>query len=286
MTLDAAQTIRNENRSIDLVTLDFDVGTTSESRVGELISDIVARQQIKGVNGETEYCTKKGAVYVPPLVSYQDRNRMFVPDCGETIMLHQRDHPAVRADYEHGTLVYRADHERVLEPLGADKVEVHVGAMGIITNDGADDFPFFNHELAGKVTRVGRDVQGLDSGTKIIGFAPKRLAIFQRTSVDQVQPLSPKLLFTEVASLASAFTTAIHVLEDQARIEPSDNVAIIDGMGAVAFAAIRLCNIVNANVIIVSFSAATIKNPLTGHAYKSNTKLHQITLRPLIFVIL
>lgn len=257
MTMGAARTLRHENRSMHLVTLDFDVGGTSEARVADLIADIVVRQRQKGLSGETEYCMKKGAVYVARLVPYRDLNRLFVPDSGETTTLYQRARPTVRAEYKHGALVYLTDDERVSEPLGPDEVEVHVVAMGITEADGADDSPFLNHGLAGTVTRVGRNVQGLDPGTKVVGFSLDRLATLQRTSVDLVHPLRPESRLNEAASLPSAFTTAVYALEGLASIEPGDNIAIIDGMGPVALAAIQICRIVKANVILISSSTAT-----------------------------
>ncbi|EMR63202.1 putative polyketide protein [Eutypa lata UCREL1] len=257
MTMGAARTLRHENRSMHLVTLDFDVGGTSEARVADLIADIVVRERQKGLSGETEYCMKKGAVYVARLVPYRDLNRLFVPDSGETTTLYQRARPTVRAEYKHGALVYLTDDERVSEPLGPDEVEVHVVAMGITEADGADDSPFLNHGLAGTVTRVGRNVQGLDPGTKVVGFSLDRLATLQRTSVDLVHPLRPESRLNEAASLPSAFTTAVYALEGLASIEPGDNIAIIDGMGPVALAAIQICRIVKANVILISSSTAT-----------------------------
>ncbi|KAI1780980.1 putative polyketide synthase [Hypoxylon cercidicola] len=258
MTMGAARTIRNETgSSTDLVTLDFDEGATSERRVADLVVDILVRQQLKGLNGETEYCMKNGAVYVARLIPHQDLNQAFVPDSGETITLHQCDRPFVRSEYEHGMLVYHDDHEHSLKPLGANEVEIHVAAMGLAAADGANGSPFLNHQLAGIVTRAGQDVQGLNPGTKVIGFALDRLATFQRTSIDLIHPILPEMSLTEAASLPSAFATAIYALENLARIEPGENVVIIDGMGTVALAAIQLCHIVGANAILVSSSAAT-----------------------------
>lgn len=60
MTAGFARTIWKEKRSLDLVTLDFDVETTPEQRVVALLVDIAERQRRTGRNGETEYCLQNG----------------------------------------------------------------------------------------------------------------------------------------------------------------------------------------------------------------------------------
>ncbi|RYP74755.1 hypothetical protein DL771_002819 [Monosporascus sp. 5C6A] len=257
MTEGAARVIRNEKGSLDLVTLDFDVETTSEYRVAELLADILTRQQTKGRNGETEYYMKNGVVHIGRLVSHRDLHREFVSDSGEKVTLYQRDRPAVQGRLENGTLVFCRDDRRVAEPLGVEDVEVQVAAIGITESDGDDDTTILSHEIAGTVTRVGADVHDIFPGTKVRGLAFDRLATLQRTSSHLVQPLPPSCHLTEAATLPSAFVTALYGLEELARIQPDENVAIIDGMGGVALAAIQLCHILKANAIVVTSAAVT-----------------------------
>ncbi|KAI1502975.1 putative polyketide synthase [Biscogniauxia marginata] len=243
MTEGAARVIRNEKGSLDLVTLDFDTETTSNNSVADILADIATRQRVNGRNGETEYYLKGGVVHICRIVSHRDLNYEFVPKSGETITLHQRDRPAVQGKLEQGRLIFCRDDQRVSEPLGPDEVEVHVGAMGVSAADGDDDANFLSHAIAGIVTRVGTNVRDLSAGTK-------------RTSSSLVQPLPPDSLLDEAASIPSSFITAMYGLDELARLQPGETVAIIDGMSEVSWAAVQLCHILKANPIIVTSTVA------------------------------
>ncbi|KAF3056229.1 Lovastatin diketide synthase LovF [Daldinia childiae] len=268
MTEGAARALRREKGSLDLVTVDFDAENTPRNRVAALLTDIADRQKTKGRNGEVEYYLRDGIVHIGRLVPHYDLNRQFVPNPDETTTVCQRDHPAVRAEIKNGTPVFLLDDDRVSEPLQPYEVEVHVAAMGLSAFDGADESTFLSHEIVGIVTRVGKQVDNLQPGTKVAGFALDRLATFQRTSAELVQPLPHNYSssFKEAATLPSAFATAIYGLEVLARMEPIENVVIIDDMGAVALAAIQLCRVSKANAIVVTSSA-------TAEDYIRNNKL-------------
>ncbi|KAI4865013.1 putative polyketide synthase [Hypoxylon rubiginosum] len=258
MTAGAVRTLRRENASLDLVTVDLDSSTTSQSRAPVLLADIVTRQRTEGRNGETEYYVHNGAVYVGRLVPNRDLNRQFVPDSGETTTVYQCDRPAIRAGFENGAGVFFPD-SRTSETLRPDEVEVHMAAIGLSSLDGADESTFFSHEIVGTVTRTGSQVDHLQPGTKVAGFALDRFATFQRTSSKLVQPLPDGCSLTEAATLPSAFATAFYGFETLARIVSGENVVIMDGMGAVALAAIQLCRVFDANAIVVTSSPVTIE---------------------------
>lgn len=259
MTEGAARVIRNEKGSLDLVTMDCDEDTP-HSCVADLIHDILTRQRARGRNGETEYYLYNGIVHIGRLVPHRELLRNFVPYSGETIDLHQRDHPAIRGDLETGALVFRRDDEQVAKPLEAAEVEVHVAAMGITFADADDDLHYLNHEIAGTAVRVGANVQDIAPGAKVVGFAFDRLGTFQRTSSQLLTELSPCDPLTEAASLPSAFVTAMYGLEELARVQSGENVVILDGMGGVSQAACQLCHLLKANPIMVT-SAGSVEVP-------------------------
>ncbi|KAI1806790.1 ketoacyl-synt-domain-containing protein [Daldinia bambusicola] len=263
MTEGAARVIRNERESLDLVTIDFDVETTSEARVAELLADILKRQSARGQNGETEYYVKGGVVYINRLVSCRDINREFVPDSGETKTLLQKDLPEVSGRFNHGRLEFYRDQERFAKPLGESEVEVHVESLGITSADGTDDAPFLNHQIAGTVTRVSSGVASTKMSTRVFGFALDHLATFQRTSSALLQAIPQGCSLPEAASLPSPFTTVLYGLEELARIEPDENVVLIDNMGDVTLAAIQLCRLHQANAIVVTSSSASQELLLT-----------------------
>lgn len=257
MTGGAARVLRQEKGSLDLVTLDYDSESTSEHRVAALISDIIERQHINGRNGETEYCIKGGVVYVSRLVSHRSVNREFVPESGEMITLHQSDSPALHAQFKNGSLVFHRNDESIEKPLDPEQVEVHVTSIGLGLSDGADDTTFLNHEMFGEVVRVGENVENVSPGDNVIGFALDSLSTFQRTLCQLVQPIAATITPTQIATIPSAYCTAIYGLEELSRIEEGDTVIIVDGMGAIGQAAIHLCDVLKANAIVVTSSKTT-----------------------------
>ncbi|KAI2618912.1 KR domain-containing protein [Hypoxylon sp. NC1633] len=272
MTEGAARVIRNEIASLDLVTLDFDIETTSESRVAELLFDILTRQQASGQNGETEYYLKGNVVYINRLVSSEGINRQFVPDSGFTTTLSRKDHPAIRGRVHDRNIVFHQDYDKGGESMGPDEVEVQVAAIGITASDGSDDATYLNHQISGTVTRVGSEVVSLVPPANVFGFALNHLATFQRTSASLLQPLPHGCSLSEAASLPCPFATAMYGLEDLARIEPGENVVFVDCMGDVGLAVIQICRLHQANLIVVTSSPAS-KDLLLARGGLSNDQV-------------
>ncbi|KAF3768157.1 hypothetical protein M406DRAFT_106902 [Cryphonectria parasitica EP155] len=280
MTTGAARVIRTEKGSgFDLVTVDYDhVRSGSGEQVAVLVSDILRRQHTSKSEvhpgSEKEYCIKSGAVYIPRLVQHNDVNTQFVLDSGiNTTLDHQHYQraavPAVQAQLEQvtGALTYRVDgcdpRSRSLEP---DELQVHVAAIGLTADDGVDDTHFLSHQFAGTVVRAGHNAnEEFPPGTPVAGFASGfsgQLATFQHTSSRLVFSLASaredgKFGITEAATIPSAFVVAMYGLKELARVEPDENVLIVDGMGAVGLAAVQLCRVLGAKVIFVTLSEAS-----------------------------
>lgn len=281
MTTGAARVIRGEKGAmLDLVTLDYDIESTSGQRVARLVADILDRQNTGGGlrNGETEYYLRGGVVHIGRLVPHADVNAEFVSDSGVTTTLRRRDETALamhgRLDQVTGELSYHRDERHrdlekgIVDLLGPSEVEVNVAAIGLTADDGADDVSFLSHQLVGTVTRTGDEaVKRYPPGSFVGGFASSfngRLATIQRTSSQLLFPLADgkctsggEINMAEAASVPSAFSTAIYGLEELARVEPGETVVIIDGMGAIGLAALQVCHKIGANAIVVTTSKAT-----------------------------
>lgn len=256
----AARTIRREKGTLDLVTVDFDSEGTANGRVIDLVADIAHRQNINGCNGETEYYVQSGVPHVGRLVSYHALHQQFVPDSGEVAVLPWNDslpvaaHRSAQGELEFHRIAGDGDES----PLRAGEVEIRVEAIGLNAMDLPDDRDFLNHQVAGTVTRVGGDVhQGLVPGSKVVGFALGKLGTFQRTSHLLVQAMEPSADLVHASTLPCALTTAMFGLDELARIQPGDNVVIVDGMGDIGLAAVEICRLRAANAIIVTTSQAT-----------------------------
>lgn len=256
MTAGAARVIRNEQGSLDLVTVDFDLEMTRNDRIVDLVLDILKRQHAKR-SGETEYCIKGNAIYISRLVSHREINREFVPDSGETMVVSRSDHPALRGIMKNGRVLFNRDDARELEPLGCDDVEVDVVAMGLSASDGCDDRASLNHQVVGTVTHVGKSVASLAPGMKVTGFTLGGLETFQRTSSQLLREIPPGCSTNEAARFTSPLTTAIYGLEQLGKVEPGDFVAIVDNLGPTGLAAIQLVLTLKGNPVVITTSPAT-----------------------------
>uniref|UniRef100_A0A0B7KJD8 Uncharacterized protein n=1 Tax=Bionectria ochroleuca TaxID=29856 RepID=A0A0B7KJD8_BIOOC len=250
-----ARVIRAEKTFLDFVTVDYDAKQTSDARVASFVADVLGRQQDLGKNGENEYCLRGGAVYVGRLVADRRLNRQFAPDSGEAVTLYQRDGPSVRASISEGVISYRGDPGEKI--VGADEVKVHVEAIGLSAEDGSDGRTFLNHELAGTVISVGENVTGIEPGSKVIGFAVDNLSTYQVTPSNLVRPLTTSTSIVEAATIPSAFSAVIYGLEELAKVEEGETVAIVDGMGAVGLAALQWCKLLGVEVVVIATSDST-----------------------------
>ncbi|KAI1746913.1 reducing type I polyketide synthase [Xylaria castorea] len=257
MTEGFARTIRRERAAMDLVTIDFDTNHISESRLLSLIDNVISRQRLAGRNGEIEYCLSAGVLYVSRVVSHKAVHQSLVPRSGESTTLYQRDRPAVKAGLENKTLTFYNDTSAAREPLDDDGIELHVQAIGLATPDGSDDASFLNHQVAGIVTRVGSNVKNISCGAEVFGLSFNQLATFQQTSSRLVHPLPPGWSFSMASSVPSAYLTALYGLEELARVQAGDNVAIVDGIGDAGVVAAQLCRHLGANPVVITDSVVT-----------------------------
>ncbi len=257
MTAGAARVIRNEKGSLDLVTVDVDLETTSVARIAHLLIDILSRQRLRGRNGETEYCMTKDMVYVARLVAHHEINSNLVMDSGKSLTVYQCDRPLVYGAIRDGEIVYHKQISQSNNELGTEEVEVLVEAIGLTSSDWSDDSTHLSHEIAGEVSRVGDGVTDLVPGMKVVALAYGNLSTVQRTQPRFTRQLPLHITPIQAAAMTSAFVTATYALEDIGRIESGDYVAIVDGLSHVGLAALELCHRRGARAIVLSSSPST-----------------------------
>ncbi|HWL28018.1 MAG TPA: NADPH:quinone oxidoreductase family protein [Burkholderiaceae bacterium] len=112
-------------------------------------------------------------------------------------------------------------------------------------------FPFSpGVELSGVVAEVGTDVDGWKVGDRVMasvdhgGFAEQCAAAPHR-----LIPLPDGISFAQGAGFVLTFGTALHALQDRARITSADTVLILGAAGGVGVAAIQVAKQLGARVI-------------------------------------
>jgi len=115
--------------------------------------------------------------------------------------------------------------------------------------------PSLGMECAGVVEAAGPGV-ALRPGARVFGVAPAALAARAITRVEALVPLPDSLSFEEAATIPVAFLTAVHALEECARLQPEETVLIHGGAGAVGLAALQVAQAIGARVAMTAGTPA------------------------------
>ncbi|MDI3307956.1 MAG: beta-ketoacyl synthase N-terminal-like domain-containing protein, partial [Acetobacteraceae bacterium] len=115
--------------------------------------------------------------------------------------------------------------------------------------------PGLGMECAGIVEAVGEDTP-FRVGDRVFGVAPSALATHALTRAEALAPLPDGLDPVAAATVPVAFMTAVHALEELARIEAGERVLIHGGAGAVGLAALQVALARGARVAMSAGSAA------------------------------
>jgi len=256
-----ARVLRSEKQSFNLVTLDYDPGTTSEMTVASILVGIVTRQANLGRSDETEYCVDHDMVFVGRIVSSETINEAYTT-AGEAKYIALKDSPSLVGVLQSGKVFFEEDH-RMTMPLKDGEVEVEVAVIGLegknhLALAGSEDSTAFSHEIAGIVSGVGGDLPHVQIGDRVVGFASENLATRQRTLGKLVQPIVGSDSFRTMATLPVAFATAMYGLYELARAKAGDIVLILEGSGSTGLAAVQLCNLAKAKAVVVTSLEVTI----------------------------
>ncbi|TGO51615.1 hypothetical protein BOTNAR_0350g00100 [Botryotinia narcissicola] len=246
--------VRQEKSSLDLTTLDFDFGTSSDSMVIKVLFDILERQSL-GKNGETEYFIENNSVHIGRLAPVRAVNAKFVPGTSKPRLSSIQEGVAFKGQLEAGKVFFQ-DDSRVHQNLPSDFIEIEVKVVGINEQDslfvsGSSDSTAFSHEISGIITQIGSNSSGFQVGDQVVAFSFDTLSIKQRTKAQFVQRIANEP-FDTMATIPTAICTAIYGLYNLASMGKGDVVAIIDDCGSVGLAAIQLCKKTQAKAIVIT----------------------------------
>ncbi|KAF7919956.1 uncharacterized protein EAE98_009190 [Botrytis deweyae] len=261
MALGWSRAVRQEQSSLDLATLDFDFGISSDSMVIKVLFDILERQSL-GKNEETEYFIDNNSVHIGRLAPARAINANFVPGTSKPRLSSIQEGVAFKGQLEAGKICFQ-DDSRVHQNLPSDFIEIEVKAVGINEQDslvvsGSSDSTTFSHEISGIITQIGSESSDFQVGDRVVAFSFDTLSTKQRTKAQFVQRIANEP-FDTMATIPTAFCTAIYGLYNLASMGKGDVVAIIDGCGSVGLAAIQLCKNTQAKPIVITNVDSTTK---------------------------
>jgi acyl transferase domain-containing protein/NADPH:quinone reductase-like Zn-dependent oxidoreductase/acyl carrier protein len=131
-------------------------------------------------------------------------------------------------------------------------------ATGLLNDDVLDDGlagAVFGFECAGRVIRVGADVENLKPGDAVMGFGRQSFASHMTADARIFTPLPDGLAVEAAATVPVAFLTAWYSLVHLAQLQPGEWVLIHGAAGGVGLAAIQIARLRGARI------AATVSSP-------------------------
>lgn len=104
-------------------------------------------------------------------------------------------------------------------------------------------------EAAGRITRLGAEVQGLQVGDAVLGVGPRCLARFATLDARLVAPRPAALDASQAAGLPIVFLTAWHALHHLARLQAGETVLVHSAAGGIGLAALQVARHLGARVL-------------------------------------
>ncbi len=110
-------------------------------------------------------------------------------------------------------------------------------------------------EIAGEITQVGADVDGLAVGDKVCAFvswggAREKLAV----NAQSVIKVPAGVAMEAAAGVSVTYGTAMHGLRDRGRLQAGESVAVLGAAGGAGLAAVEIAKLMGARVIAAASS--------------------------------
>ena len=265
-----ARTLRVENPSLRLVTLDLDPRDLDISKATYLIATILdgpcfTAVEIKGI--DFEYASRKGELLVPRIVdnveisrSLQDQT--FTPEA-EMAPYFQPGRPLTLSAGQTGLLdTLRWNDDRNISPLGSDEIRLEARAHGINFRDllvaigqlGRD--ATMAGECSGIVTEVGASLEGtFNIGDRVCAFGAQAYANYPTVKGHCAAKIPDHVAFDLAASIPIVYSTVVYALIQLGQLQRGQKVLIHSATGGVGQAAVMLAQYLGAEIFATVGSA-------------------------------
>ncbi|KAI0490355.1 ketoacyl-synt-domain-containing protein [Xylaria cf. heliscus] len=210
-------------------------------------------------NGEMEFMERSGSFFTPRIINDGELNdivyRETRPSAVQPVLFGRGDRALKLTIGSLGALdsLHFADDVEIESPLQPDSIEIHVEAVGVNHRDlaaahGKVPVPEFGIEASGVVTSVGNEVRGFKIGDRVAAITQGAFATSVRTKAAFAFKLPDDISFEAGATIPLAYATAYYSLVELGRLRHDESVLIHAGAGAVGQAAIKLAEMIGAEV--------------------------------------
>jgi NADPH:quinone reductase-like Zn-dependent oxidoreductase len=206
-----------------------------------------------------EFRAKGAELFVPRALTNQDADAFVHNETHEmTISSQPFQQPGRRFKLQIGNLgaldtLYFADD--VVERLADDDIEIEVKATGlnfkdIVVTMGQLAQPYIGIECSGIVSSVGRKVQHLKVGQRVMALPLGGYSTYARCKATSAAPIPENMSFEVGATVPVVFCTAYYALFDLGHLQEGERILIHAGAGGVGQAAIMLAQIIGAEIFV------------------------------------
>ena len=257
------RTVRAENGDTNIVTLDLESRSDSSveadvDAIGTIFKENFCMQS-SGDLLDAEYAKRDGYIMIPRIVEDKKSNEFIhsttKPVVPENQSFHQPDRPLLLEIGTPGLLdtLHFTEDVRMAGDLPDDQVQIEIVASGINFRDvmmamGQIDVEVLGGECSGIISAVGKSVENLRIGDRVVTYAMGTFANFARQQAAAVQKLPDDMPFEVGATLPIIYCTAYHSIFNVARMRQGETILIHAASGGLGQATIMLCQMVGAEI--------------------------------------
>ncbi|OKO94430.1 Lovastatin diketide synthase LovF [Penicillium subrubescens] len=206
-----------------------------------------------------EFRAKGAELFVPRALTNQAADVFVHNETHElTISSQPFQQPGRRFKLQIGNLgaldtLYFADD--VVELLADDDIEIEVKATGlnfkdIVVTMGQLAQPYIGIECSGIVSSVGKNVQHLQVGQRVMALPLGGYSTYARCKATSAAPIPENMSFEVGATVPVVFCTAYYALFDLGHLQEGERILIHAGAGGVGQAAIMLAQMIGAEIFV------------------------------------
>ena len=258
------RTIRAENPSLSLATLDLDPNMPTANAINaKYILKVMSATSNSGSEKarDWEYALRGSTVFITRMIVQREVNAMLdklnVPSVAELRPFKQADRPLkldIRVPGMLDTLQFVDDID-VANPLAHDDVEIEVKASGlnfvdIMITMGQISDSMLGAECSGVVRRIGDGVTKIQPGDRVMTWRLGCHQTYVRNPETMIHKIPDVMSFEIAASIPVIYCTVYHALIDGARLRRGESILIHAAAGGVGQAAIILSQHLEAEVLV------------------------------------
>ncbi|KAM3079651.1 hypothetical protein ACMFMG_006064 [Clarireedia jacksonii] len=256
--LGLSRSLMLERPSLKMPVFDIDLTTppaTSARNVVSVMREVMSSGELVP---DTEYRQHEGVIYhsriVPDIVLNKEFRHLQDEEVTQ-ILIEEAGYCKLGMKQVRNINTLRFQEVEKDGPVPRGYVEVQVRAMGINAKDLdtlTDKADVRNGtcslEFSGVITATGSQVSVFKPGDRVVVLAPNYGGTYERVPEWACCRLNDDEEFVTMATVPMAFATALHALEDRARLEIGQSVLIHSATESVGLAAIQIAQLKGAEI--------------------------------------